>query len=74
MDSNSTKRRNPFKHLKAGLHAAMGLMYIIVGAMAIYYQWFIFDLKLFVAWGLGIVVILYGIFRAFRAYTIYKEE
>lgn len=71
---NSTKRRDPFKHLKSGLHAAMGLMYVIVGVMAIYYQWFIVDLEQLLAWGLGIVVILYGIFRTYRAYTIFTDE
>lgn len=73
MNSNSTKRGNSLKHLRAALHAAMGFMYVIVGVMVVYYQWFIFDLKLFAAWGMGIVVVSYGIFRFFRVYAIYKE-
>lgn len=71
---DSTKRRDPFKHLKTGLHAAMGLMYIIVGFMIISYQWFLIDLEPLAAWPLGILIILYGAFRGYRAYAIYQEE
>jgi hypothetical protein len=67
-------RRDPFKLLKTGLHSAMGLMYLIVGVMVILYNWFIVDLDPLIAWAMGITVILYGVFRTYRAYTIYKEE
>lgn len=69
----STKR-DPFKLLKTGMHSAMGLMYILIGVMVISYQWFIVNLDPMVSWAMGIVVILYGIFRTYRAYSIYKEE
>jgi predicted membrane chloride channel (bestrophin family) len=67
-------RRDPFKLLKTGMHSAMGLMYLIIGVMVILYQWFIVDLDPIVSWVLGITVILYGVFRTYRAYNIYKDE
>jgi len=42
--------------------------------MVILYNWFIVDLDPLIAWAMGITVILYGIFRTYRAYIIYKEE
>lgn len=56
------------------MHSAMGMMYIIIGIMVISYQWFILNLDPLVSWALGVVFMLYGIFRTYRAYTIYKEE
>lgn len=56
------------------MHSAMGIMYLIIGVMVISYNWFIVDLKPLIAWALGITVILYGLFRTYRAYAIYKDE
>lgn len=56
------------------MHSAMGLMYLIVGAMVIKYQWFIVGLEPLISWLLGITVFLYGLFRSYRAYIIYREE
>lgn len=67
-------RRDPFKLLKTGLHSAMGVMYLIVGFMVIKYQWFIVDLEPLLSWLMGITVLLYGGFRTYRAYVIYREE
>ncbi|MDP5121036.1 MAG: hypothetical protein NWQ46_05545 [Spirosomaceae bacterium] len=69
-----TTKRDPFKLLKTGMHSAMGLMYLIVGAMVIKYQWFIVGLEPLISWLLGITVFLYGLFRSYRAYIIYREE
>jgi hypothetical protein len=65
---------SPFLAFKLTLHIVMGLMYVIVGSCIIYYQWFLTQLEVYVAWSLGILAILYGLFRCYRGYQLLNEE
>lgn len=46
----------------------MGLAYVIMGVLVINKNWFLVKLQTTAALGLGSLLILYGIFRTYRAY------
>lgn len=69
-----SKRQAPFKMLKMFLHLFMALIYVAVGVLTITYNWFAIELEQPVAIILGVLLISYGSFRAYRGYKNYIEE
>ena len=56
--------------LSVGLFA---LVYMVLGYYVIKLKWLMVPLDNNIAWALGILLIVYGIFRAYRAYLHYKD-
>lgn len=63
---NLSDRKNPWDLLKKMIHVIMGLIYILIGASVIYRKWFITELNTLVSYSLGLLLILYGLFRIYR--------
>lgn len=55
------------------LSIVTGFFYIVLGVFIILKQWFIIPLELYPSYGLGAIMIAYGIFRMVRAYYRLKE-
>ncbi len=55
------------------LSIVTGFFYIVLGVFIILKQWFIIQLELYPSYGLGAIMISYGIFRMIRAYYRLKE-
>jgi len=51
-----------------------GFFYIVLGIVVIIYKFFVVTLEPTIAYPLGIVLILYGIFRIFRAISQLKKN
>ncbi|MDR6405802.1 MULTISPECIES: DUF308 domain-containing protein [Chryseobacterium] len=51
-----------------------GLFYIVLGIVVIFYKFFFTILEPGVAYGLGGLLILYGIFRIYRAISKIKDS
>ncbi len=63
-----------FGKAKIWLQVIIGIGYILLGGYVIKEKWFLTTLDEKIAWVLGVVLILYGIYRAYRAFQIKKEE
>lgn len=55
------------------LSMVIGFFYIVLGTAVITYRFFIISLEPNVSLALGIILILYGIFRLFRAFNKLKK-
>ncbi|ANF51126.1 C4-dicarboxylate ABC transporter [Chryseobacterium glaciei] len=51
-----------------------GLFYIVLGGVVIYYKFFFTTLEPAVAYAMGGLLILYGIFRIYRAVSKIKDS
>ncbi|WP_294247286.1 C4-dicarboxylate ABC transporter [uncultured Chryseobacterium sp.] len=56
------------------LSLVTGLFYIVLGVVVIIYKFFFTTLEPGVAYALGSLVILYGIFRIYRAVSRIKDS
>lgn len=56
------------------LSLVTGLFYIVLGIVVILYKFFFTVLEPGVAYALGILLILYGVFRIYRAVTKIKSS
>ncbi|WP_294284949.1 C4-dicarboxylate ABC transporter [uncultured Chryseobacterium sp.] len=56
------------------LSLVTGLFYIVLGGVVIFYKFFFTVLEPGVAYALGALLILYGIFRIYRAVTRIKNS
>lgn len=63
-----------FGKSKTILQFIIGLSYLILGGFVIKKKWFLTTLDESIAWVLGVLLILYGLFRAYRALQIKKGE
>ena len=63
-----------FGKSKTILQFVIGLGYVILGGYVIKMKWFLTTLDEKIAWILGILLILYGLFRVYRATQIKKGE
>lgn len=50
------------------LSLATGLCYVILGVFVIIYKFFVIYLEPNVAYGLGAILIVYGLFRTYRGF------
>jgi hypothetical protein len=53
--------------IKGVLLAIIGLAYVIMGGVVISKHWFLVKIEEMTSYGLGTILILYGLFRIFRA-------
>ncbi|MDY3339309.1 C4-dicarboxylate ABC transporter [Riemerella anatipestifer] len=51
-----------------------GVMYLTLGVVVLVYKFFVIQLDDYVAYPLGILMIIYGVFRVFRAIHNIKES
>ncbi|MET3537431.1 C4-dicarboxylate ABC transporter [Chryseobacterium limigenitum] len=51
-----------------------GLFYIVLGGVVIYYKFFFTTLEPAIAYAMGGLLILYGIFRIYRAVSKIKDS
>ncbi len=65
---------NLFGKAKIWLQVVIGIGYALLGGYVIKEKWFLTTLDEKIAWILGVVLILYGIYRIYRAFQISKEE
>lgn len=65
---------NLFGKAKIWLQVVIGIGYALLGGYVIKEKWFLTTLDEKIAWILGVVLILYGIYRVYRAFQIPKEE
>jgi hypothetical protein len=63
-----------FGKVKIWLQVIIGIGYTLLGGYVIKEKWFLTSLDEKIAWGLGVVLILYGFYRIYRAFQISKEE
>ena len=63
-----------FGKTKIWLQVFIGIGYTLLGGYVIKEKWFLTLLDEKVAWILGVILILYGIYRIYRAFKIKKEE
>ncbi|MFV0305926.1 MAG: C4-dicarboxylate ABC transporter [Moheibacter sp.] len=49
------------------INVIMGILYAFIGVFTIYRDWFLIDLSPYAAKALGILFIVYGLFRIYRA-------
>jgi hypothetical protein len=69
---NVGRRRWSFR---AGLHIVMGILYLILAGVVIYYRKFgTLDLGNSMAFLLGGLLALYGLFRIWRGWQDYKDS
>jgi hypothetical protein len=68
---NFNQQANRFKGF---LQFFIGVAYLISGGFIIQKGWFFVQLEPYVSLSLGIVLILYGLFRMYRSYNIFKEK
>ncbi len=63
-----------FGSIKAVLLAIIGLAYVIMGIIVIVKKWLLVIIEAKTAYALGSLLILYGIFRVYRAIQSTKEK
>jgi hypothetical protein len=63
-----------FGKAKIWLQVIIGIGYTLLGAYVIKEKWFLTSLDEKIAWVLGVILILYGLYRVYRAFKISKEE
>lgn len=63
-----------FGKAKIWLQVIIGIGYTLLGGYVIKEKWFLTTLDEKIAWVLGVILILYGIYRIYRAVKISKEE
>jgi sulfite exporter TauE/SafE len=62
---------NKFRNV---LYFVIGLSYIVLGYFVIKEKWFLVLIEDKIAYIFGALLILYGLFRIYRAYTMKREE
>lgn len=56
------------------MYASLGVLYIFIGAAILLFQQYWRDFPFSVKLAFSILCILYGLFRLYRAYEIYREK
>ncbi len=56
------------------INIIMGILYAIIGGFVIVRNWFLMDLSPIAAKSLGILFIVYGIFRIYRAVKAIRTQ
>ncbi|WP_431610546.1 DUF308 domain-containing protein [Chryseobacterium sp. 'Rf worker isolate 10'] len=56
------------------LSLVTGLFYIVLGIVVIVYKFFFTTLEPAIAYALGVVLVIYGIFRIYRAISRIKKS
>ena len=68
-EERNMRNRN-YMRFRSTLHIGMGMFYIVVGTLILYVKYFgAMELPTGVAYALGSLMLLYGIFRLWRGLT-----
>jgi hypothetical protein len=62
------------RNIKGVLQIIIGICYLGLGSAVIVKKWFLTIIESKTAWALGMLLILYGVFRVYRAFISFKEE
>lgn len=60
--------------IKGIVNVMIGFCYAVIGGLVLWKQWFIYQLSPTAALSLGILFIVYGIFRIYRAVKSLQNE
>jgi len=60
--------------VRKSIHIIMGILYAFIGVFILTQKWFLIELQSWASIALGILFILYGIFRIYRAVTAIKAR
>jgi hypothetical protein len=71
--NSSDRNRNVMNRVMQVVGMAFGLVYVLAGSFVMYYKWLMIPLNNIGAYSLGILLIVYGIFRGYRAYTNLRD-
>lgn len=67
--------RNGIPRFQSIMHLCMGLVYIVFGLLVVYVKYFgTMQLPAGVAYTLGGIMIIYGIFRIWRGFAAFKQR
>lgn len=69
------ERGGAFGSFRAALHLGMGAVYLVIGFLVIYIKYFgTMELPTGMAYTLGSLMLLYGVFRIWRGIVAVKEN
>lgn len=70
-----SKRTGAYERMRGTMHIGMGVFYLIAGTLVLYVKYFgSIELPAGVAFFLGIMMLLYGIFRIWRGFVLLKQK
>jgi uncharacterized membrane protein HdeD (DUF308 family) len=52
----------------------MAIIYLVVGIVLVFTNWFLRENNKYINFTLGIFIIIYGIFRGFRSYRSFYDD
>ena len=74
-NQNNPPRKNAYERMQIPLHLGMGSIYIIFGFLVLYIKYFgSIELSAALAYALGGLMLLYGIFRIWRGITLLRQS
>jgi len=74
-NQNHPPKRNAYERMQIPLHLGMGGIYIIFGTLVLYIKYFgSIELSAVLAYALGGLMIIYGIFRIWRGITLLRQS
>lgn len=71
--NSSDKQRQVFQRILQLSMGLFALVYVVLGYFVIKLKWLMIPLSDTLAWALGALLIVYGIFRAYRAYLSIRD-
>lgn len=71
--NSSDRNRNIMNQVVQLVGLVFAMAYMLAGSFVIYYKWLMIPLSTVGAYSLGFLLIAYGIFRGYRAYTNLKD-
>lgn len=73
--SDRPERSNTYERMKGTLHLTMGMFYLMAGSLVLYIKYFgAMELPAGVAYALGTMMLIYGMFRIWRGIVAMKEK
>lgn len=74
-DQAGNRREKTYRRMRSGMHIGMGIFYVIIGSAILYVKYFgTIELSTGLAYTLGSLMVLYGIFRLWRGFTDMKAK
>ncbi len=73
-NTENTPRRSGMERMQIPMHIVMGFVYIIFGLLIFYVKYFgTIELSAGLAYALGGLLMLYGVFRLWRGFAMLKQ-
>jgi hypothetical protein len=68
-------RNDAYEKFRGTLHVAMGVLYLVIGSLVLYVKYFgAMELSSGIAYTLGTMMLLYGLFRLWRGITYMRQQ